>query len=308
MPGSAFAALPGSHIVILGGYVLDSSIDKAAANANLKASLGEYFCGTDAHLFKTITLTEFPDGMEVYVDEGREAYSDGAIFEYSTEQEVPTVRGEGDHEKARAVAARRAKTAVRRLAKMLQADCMLTLTYRENMDDFERLQADFKAFRARLRTLGEFHYVATVERQERGALHIHIACQHFPAWLNNEHGTRVRSYNLIRSMWRRVVGRDNGNVDLTKPRGRNWAHKIASYISKYVSKNIEEARFNKKSYWSSRGIPKPKQTKLWFPMGTPIRDIIVLVAQEFVMKGYDDLRQFHDRLNGFYWFSASKTS
>jgi len=300
--------MPGSHNQVFGGTVLKASIDKEKANANLKAQMGSYFCGTDAHRFKTITLTEFPNGVEVYVDEGREAYSDGAIFEYATEQEQPTARGEGDHERARAVAARRAKTNVRRLAKMLQADCMLTLTYRENMMDFDRLEADFKAFRSRLRSLGEFHYVATVERQERGALHIHIACQHFPAWLNNEHGTRVRSYNLIRSMWRRVVGRENGNVDLTKPRGRNWAHKIASYISKYVSKNIEDARFNKKSYWSSRGIPKPKKTKLWFPIDTPIRDIIGLVAQEFVMKGFNDIRQFHDRLNGFYWFSANALS
>jgi|GEM_PF-1056433 len=308
MPGSAFAPLPGSHIVILGGYVLDSSIDKAAANANLKAHMGQYFCGTNAHRFKTVTFTEFPTGVEVYVDEGREAFSDGAIFDYSSEQEQPTARGEGDHEKARLVAARRAKTNVRRLAKMMQVDCMLTLTYRENMTDFDRVEADFKAFRGRLRALGEFHYVATLERQQRGAIHIHVACQHFPAWLNNEHGVRVRSYNLIRSMWRRVVGRDNGNVDLTKPKGRNWAHRIASYISKYVSKNLEEGRFNKKSYWASKGIPKPKKTKLWFSIDTPTRDLIVLVAQEFVMKGYDDLRQFHDRLNGFYWFSACKTS
>ena len=286
--------------------MLDPSIDKTVANANLKASLGQYFSGTGTHLFKTITLTEFPNGVEVYVDEGREAFSDGQIFDYATEEEQPTARGEGDHEKARAVSARRAKTAVRRQCKMIEADCLLTLTYRENMTDYDRVQADVKAFRTRLRTLGEFHYIATLERQKRGAIHVHIACRQFPAWLNNEHGVRVRSYNVIRAMWRRVVGHDNGNVDLTRPKGRNWAHRIASYISKYVSKNIEEARFNKKSYWSSRGIPKPKQTKLWFPMDTPIRDIIVLVAQEFVMKGYDDLRQFHDPMNGFYWFSACK--
>ncbi len=291
--------------------MLDASIDKVAANANLKAKLGQYFSGSGEHSFKTVTLTEFPNGIEVYVDECKLTYSDGKYFDYSDDPNdvgylIP--RGEGDHEKAREVSARRAKTSVRRLAKMLQADCLLTLTYRENVTDFARVEADFKAFRARLRSLGEFHYVATLERQQRGALHVHIACQHFPAWLNNEHGVRVRSYNVIRAMWRRVVGQDNGNVDLTRPKGKNWAHRIAGYISKYVSKNIEEARFNKKSYWASRGIPKPKKTKLWFPMDTPIRDIIVLIAQEFVIKGYDDIRQFHDRLNSFYWFSAMKSS
>ncbi|WP_310159871.1 hypothetical protein [Herbaspirillum sp. 1173] len=164
----------------------------------------------------------------MFLDEGYETHSDGQIFDYATEVEEPTKRGEGDHEKARIAAARRAKTKVRRLAKMLEADCLLTLTYRECMTDYARVEADFKAFRERLRSLGEFHYVATLEVQKRGALHVHIACQQFPAWLKNEHGMRVRSWNLIRSMWRRVVGKNNGNVDFTRPRGRIG---ILSYFS-----------------------------------------------------------------------------
>lgn len=287
--------------------MLTASIDKVAANANLKASLGSYFAGTDVQRWKTLTVTEFPNGVEVFLDENRETYSDGQIFDYSTECDEPTKRGEGDHERARIVAARRAKTKVRRLAKMLQADCLLTLTYRECMTDYARVEADFKAFRERLRAVGDFHYVATLEVQRRGALHVHIACQQFPAWLQNETGARVRSWNLIRSMWRRVVGKDNGNVDFTRPRGRNSAHRIASYISKYVSKNLEEARFNKKSYWASRGISKPNQYKIYFKADTDTFDIVVLVAQEFSMRGFDDITQYHDRLNSFYWFSAGKS-
>ncbi|MBB5391277.1 MULTISPECIES: hypothetical protein [unclassified Herbaspirillum] len=284
--------------------MLTASIDKAAANATLKASLGSYFSGVDERSWKTLTVTEFPKGIEVFLDEGYQTYSDGQIFDHSTEAGELPKRGEGDHEKAKAVAARRAKTKVRRLAKMLEADCLLTLTYRECMTDYARVEADFKAFRERLRTLGEFHYVATLEVQQRGALHVHIACQQFPAWLKNEHGVRVRSWNLIRSMWRRVVGKDNGNVDFTRPRGRNSAHRIASYISKYVSKNLEEARFNKKSYWSSRGIPKPRQYKIYFKPDTDTFDIVVLVAQEFAMRGFGDYTQYYDRLNSFYWFAA----
>ncbi|WP_343743269.1 rolling circle replication-associated protein [Herbaspirillum huttiense] len=299
--------LPGSHNQSSGEIVLTTSIDKAAANAKLKASLGSYFAGTDAIRWKTLTVTEFPKGVEVLLDESYETHSDGQMFDYATEVEEPTKRGEGDHEKARIAAARRAKTKVRRLAKMLEADCLLTLTYRECMTDYARVEADFKAFRERLRSLGEFHYVATLEVQRRGALHVHIACQQFPAWLQNEHGVRVRSWNLIRSMWRRVVGKDNGNVDFTRPRGRNSAHRIASYISKYVSKNLEEARFNKKSYWASRGIPKPNQYRIYFNPETSSFDIVVLVAQEFSMRGFDDITQYHDRLNSFYWFAAGKS-
>jgi hypothetical protein len=103
-----------------------------------------------------------------------------------------------------------------------------------------------------------------------------------------------------------TVGKDNGNVDFTRPRGRNSSHRIASYISKYVSKNLEESRFNKKSYWASRGTAKPNQYKIHFNADTDAFDIVVLVTQEFSMRGFDDIVQYYDQLNSFYWFAAGK--
>jgi hypothetical protein len=253
---------------------------------------------------KSVTINEFPNGVEVYINENHETCSDGALF-IETER---TNRGEADEEnqvKNRARAARRAKTQVRRRCKMIQADSMLTLTYRENMQDFDRYERDIKAFVTRLRALGPFEYVMCTERQTRGALHAHMACQAFPKWMKNEQGIKVKSYNLIRSIWRRVVGQDNGNVDLSRPR-RNGAHRIASYIAKYVSKTIDEAVFNAKSYWSSKGIPAPKKTRLWFDADVPTWDIVSLVAGDFVNRGYTDIAQFSDRMNEFLWFAASK--
>lgn len=250
---------------------------------------------------KSVTITEFPQGVEVYIDEAHETCSDGALFE----DRPKAARGEGDREKNRARAARRAKTQVRQRCKMIQADAMLTLSYRENMQDFERLEVDVKVFVKRLRELGAFEYVLCVERQQRGALHVHMACQSFPAWMKNADGVKVKSYNLIRSIWRRVVGQDNGNIDLTRPR-RNGSHRIASYISKYISKALEDAVFNAKSYWASRGTPKPKKTRLWFSAEDSTWDIVALVASDFIKRGYTDIAQFSDRLNEFIWFSASK--
>lgn len=250
---------------------------------------------------KSVTITEFPSGVEVFIDRNHETCSDGAMY-IEVER---TERGEGDHEKSREAAARRAKTQVRRRCKMIQADVMLTLTYRENMQDMDRLQRDVKAFVKRLRALGPFEYVLCIEKQERGALHVHMACQAFPAWMRNEHGIRVKSYNLIRSIWRRVVGRDNGNIDLTKPR-RNASHRIACYISKYISKSLGDAVFNAKSYWCSRGIPKPKVTRLWFDGATDDWDLVALVAKDFIDRGYTDIAQYSDKLNEFHWFAASR--
>lgn len=259
----------------------------------------------ESKVWKTVTIHQFPDGVEVFIDEAKRTWSDGADFE-DIDKPEKAERGEGDREKSTERAARRAKTQVRRRCKVIQADCMLTLTYRENMQDETRLQADFKAFRKRLDTIGAFQYVATIEKQERGALHLHIACQHFPAYLRDEAGTRVKSYNVIRAMWRRVVGRDNGNVDLTRPRGRNSAHRIASYIAKYVSKKVSEAALNSKSYWSSRGIEIPRPQVLWYAGEMDTFDIVTELARKFALNGYSDIAQYADAMNQFHWFSASR--
>ncbi len=264
------------------------------------------FSEDDKHVFKTMTIHQFRDGCEVFIDERHEAYDNFTL--HNIDKNAPIVeRGQGDREKNIERAARRAKTKVRRLCKSMCADSMLTLTYRENMQCEKTVQAHFKAFRTRLESLGPFPYVATLERQDRGAIHLHIAVQHFPSMLKNEHGIKTKSYNVIRSMWRRVVGAENGNVDITRPRGGNSAHRIACYIAKYVSKNVGEERFNKKSYWVGKCVKLPTPIKLWFAGDTSTHDLVVLCAQEFHMRGYDQLTQYADKLNDFYWFAASRS-
>jgi hypothetical protein len=274
--------------------MLTYSLDKFSRNINPDV----------VNKHKTVTIHEFPGGVEVFLNEAAESYQDMCVYE----QVERAARGEGDREENKDRVARRAKTQVRRRCKMIQADCMLTLTYRELVIDESRVQADLKALVKRFRSIGAFEYVAALETQKRGALHVHIACQQFPVYMKNEHGVRVKSYNLIRSMWRRIVGADNGNVDLTRPRGRNSAHRIATYIGKYVGKGLENADFNKKSYWSSKGIVMPKPTKIFFDRDMSTWDIIVLLCQDFQIKGLTDIAQYSDRLGEFYWFSASKPS
>lgn len=250
---------------------------------------------------KSVTITEFPQGVEVLVRENHETCSDGAMY-LEIER---TKRGEGDHEKSRAVAARRAKGQVRRRCKMIQANCMLTISYRENMQDMERLQRDIKAFVKRVRALGPFEYVMAIEPMKRGALHVHMACQAFPFWMRKD-GVRVKSFDLIRHIWRSVVGRDNGTVHQKVDTRRNGMHRIACYISKYVSKGFEDAVFNAKSYWASRGIPKPVVVKLWFDGDTPSVDLLALVMHDFLGRGYSDFTHYQDKLNEFHWFAASR--
>lgn len=156
-------------------------------------------------------------------------------------------RGESENTEQNLMdAAKRAKQQVRLRCKAISADRMITLTYRENMVDKTKLKKDFDALRRRLSRVRDFHYVAVAERQKRGAWHLHIAVK------------GRQNYRVLRSMWRSIVGQDNGNIDVRNPfREKGLRHKLASYIGKYITKDFSEHALNEKRYWTSRGVVIP---------------------------------------------------
>lgn len=154
---------------------------------------------------------------------------------------------------------RRAKTKVRRLCKLKGLTTMLTLTYRDNVEDRGRMARDFDVFVKRVRrVIPDFQYVCVFERQKRGCWHAHIAVKRVLSHYVQK-GQLVRSYDLLRSFWRGVVGVDGGNVDVSRQKrlGRSEA-RLASYLSKYISKGFSESSGAGDSYRASgRALPKP---------------------------------------------------
>ncbi len=154
---------------------------------------------------------------------------------------------------------RRARTHVRRLAKYKGLNTLLTLTYRENVTDRARMMRDLDVFLKRVRRLlPHFEYVCVLERQKRGAWHAHLAVKRIlPLYMHQ--GKMVRSYNLLRSMWRGVVGADNGNIDVSRNKRINRsAARMAVYLSKYIGKTFDQAEKHINSYSASgRGLPAP---------------------------------------------------
>lgn len=147
--------------------------------------------------------------------------------------------------------ARRARQVVRWRAMAIGADRLLTLTYRENMQDLQRCRADFDAFRRRMQKAGMLeNYVAVPERQERGAWHVHIALK---GWL---------PVDEVRAHWHAVVG--EGNIDIARSRrGRMDAKRIAGYLAKYIGKAFDEVCDGRARYWGSRGLPAPECSEHW---------------------------------------------
>lgn len=151
----------------------------------------------------------------------------------------------------------RARKTIRHKLMMMQADRMLTLTYRENMKDLKaRGWSDIKKFSRLMKELfPEWKYLCVPEFQKRGALHFHMAIKgYYPV-------------DVVRKVWRSVVG--SGNIDITNPMriGKaSWNPKrIAVYLYKYISK-ADSVEFNKRRY-SSTQIPPPPVMTGWLALG-----------------------------------------
>lgn len=255
------------------------------------------FLMDDGPVLKTIWTVydrQFPDGQrELCATRSTLIRQKGALpLQNRAKRGESEKRKENDDDSAK-----RAKQSVRLRCKAIRADRMITLTYRENMQDIQRLKKDWDLFRRRMGKMKQFHYVATIERQERGAFHIHVAV----------HGRQM--YHLVRSIWWDIVGKANGNIHVREPHkfgfGKNGAHKLASYISKYITKEIEDHELNKKRYWSSRGIVVPEKNYYALPYGANEFEAFSHVMQLAAGHNNENMTFFSNQALGVCWVATS---
>ncbi len=166
---------------------------------------------------------------------------------------VPTKSGRGlseqrDMHEDRAV--RRARSRLRQLILSTCADHLLTLTYRENVTDFDLACSHLSKFvRIVKGKLPGWIYVAVAEQQKRGAWHWHLAVR------------GRQDVDTLRTCWRHVVG--DGNIDVKAPRSRikNRQLALVTYLGKYLAKGFKEGNreLNGRRFRASRGIEVPWQ-------------------------------------------------
>lgn len=193
-------------------------------------------------------------------------------------------RGLGEVEENRKRNSRRAKQKVRHLCKAMGVNSLWTLTYKGNQVDRELALKHLDRFRRRVSAvLGDWRYIAVLEQQERGAWHIHLATHALPVRLERG-GVKVKSWNVMRSIWRSVAGEWGGNFDEAK-RCSRWGHRatkvdgagrIAAYIAKYVAKDIEVSQLNRKRYSHSDGIALPEAYRAEFATGVALVELLEL--------------------------------
>jgi len=183
-------------------------------------------------------------------------------------------------------AARRAKTRVRRLVKSMGCDSLLTLTYRANQTQQSLAVYHLQEFVRRIRkVIPGFAYVAAFETQKRGAWHIHLAVHALPRQLAHPvSGVKVKSWSIVRAIWRSVTGELGGNIDERKRSARSrWSvAKLAGYLSKYMTKAFADG-----DAWSNRFSASkhsiPEAARVTF-RGVSLADVIA-AAYAFAADG-----------------------
>lgn len=147
-------------------------------------------------------------------------------------------------------AVRRAKSRIRQRILAAQADHLLTLTYRENITDYDRACSDLTRFVRLVKArMPEWVYIAVPEKQKRGAWHWHLAVK------------GRQDVELLRALWRAVIV--DGNIDVQPPRGKGKDRQLGlvKYLGKYLAKGFEEGHreLNGRRFRSSLGIEVPIQ-------------------------------------------------
>lgn len=170
-------------------------------------------------------------------------------------------------EENRARSVRRARMRLRWLIKSICADHMVTLSYRENMQDINKLKRDWQAFVRLVRArFPDWQFVAVRENQDRGALHLHVAV------------VGRQNIKYLRKCWYIALGASPeasgadtpGAVNVRAPlkkwggQGYEWkADKLAGYLGKYLHKCFDMAEHHSKRYWHSNGIEMPIPQRIW---------------------------------------------
>ena len=123
----------------------------------------------------------------------------------------------------------------------------VTLTFRENVQDYDTAVKGFKLFTKRLRRkLEDVRYIATLEIQQRGAYHFHL--------LLNAPDAQFGLDNVA-PLWQ------NGIVDIVSV---DDTKKVLLYITKdLVRQSRSHPLYAKRCYFVSQGLAQPMEVSTW---------------------------------------------
>mgnify|MGYP006868095900 FL=1 len=147
----------------------------------------------------------------------------------------------------------RSKLSCQRLAKanMKDWETFITLTFEKNITDVQKANKQFRYFIDKIRRVKkDFKYLCITEFQKRGAIHYHLLTN-----ININDDTLMYTQNDNKN-FRHIKYWHNGfnSVEILK----GDTKKVIGYISKYMTKDIDDRLFSKHRYFYSQNLIKPK--------------------------------------------------
>lgn len=156
-------------------------------------------------------------------------------------------------EERRQQTVRDARNTTRRLALMNfgSGDKFITLTFKENINDIEYSDDQFKKFIKRFKyhfKIDKLNYIAVREFQKRGAIHYHLICD-WNMYFESEEQIKEFERLLGEKIWK------HGFVDIKQ---LNHVDNVGAYIIKYMTKDVYVEFFRgRKVYLCSKGLERP---------------------------------------------------
>jgi hypothetical protein len=205
---------------------------------------------------------------------------------------------EEKRERNRQAANRRARSAIRRLARARGYDRLLTFTTRQQENTVDELLDQWDQVRRLIaRHYQNFSYLAVPEPHPTNPRHwhLHVAVKGY------------MSVILLRRLWLQVLratADTDGAVNVSMRKGGALtAAKLAGYLAKYIGKQLGAPtdRFDRKRYWHSRCGGRPV-----FCYYTPAASDLDELRAELLLDESiaTTMADFFSPRNGVYWFEG----
>ena len=149
----------------------------------------------------------------------------------------------------------RSKIECQRLAKCNSNiwETFITLTFAENITDVKLANKQFKYFIDKVkRVKKDFKYLCIPEFQKRGAIHYHLLTN------ININDTSLIYAQEDNKKFKHIKYWNNGFTSIEVMKGD--VKKIVGYISKYMTKDIDNRLFSHHRYFYSRNLNKPLES------------------------------------------------
>lgn len=103
-------------------------------------------------------------------------------------------------------------------------------------------------------------YIAIWERQQRGAIHYHVILFNLP-FVEAKKLEEIWGNGFIRINLIEENKKEKGKKQSKKKQDKKASRTVSSYLTKYFTKDIDDRVREKKAYFSSRNLERPKEQK-----------------------------------------------